>query len=171
MNTERYENMATPSVDFTATHVLARMIDSIIFRYYWATKGLTEKELVFRPVDGSMNMEELLVHIHGMSLFVLRFYSQERISAREIKSPKDLIDQTLEYYTQLSDFLKKSNVEDISHLSKTHPRSGFEMTSWHFINGPVADALTHIGQIVSWRRIAGNPQMPGVNPFKGVREG
>jgi hypothetical protein len=37
------------------------------------------------------------------------------------------------------------------------------------INGPIADALTHIGQIVSWRRINGNPQPSGVNPFKGIR--
>lgn len=95
MKSERYETLPTPSIDFTATHVLARMIDSTIFRYYWANNGLTEKELVFRPVEGSMNMEELLVHIHGMSLFTLRFYSQERISAREIKSHSDLIDQTL----------------------------------------------------------------------------
>jgi hypothetical protein len=28
---------------------------------------------------------------------------------------------------------------------------------WHIINGPLPDALTHIGQINSFRRLAGKP--------------
>ena len=38
---------------------------------------------------------------------------------------------------------------------------------WNFINGPLADALTHVGQINSFRRMAGNP-VPKVNVFKGL---
>lgn len=84
-----------------------------------------------------------------------------------MESPQDLIVQTLEYYVQLSDYLKQAKNSDIENLSKTHPKSGFEMTSFHFINGPIADALTHLGQIVSWRRINGNTQPKDINPFKG----
>lgn len=28
---------------------------------------------------------------------------------------------------------------------------------WYLINGPLADALTHVGQINAWPRLAGNP--------------
>jgi hypothetical protein len=35
---------------------------------------------------------------------------------------------------------------------------------WHLINGPMADALTHTGQISSFRRLAGNPA-PRSHPF------
>jgi hypothetical protein len=35
---------------------------------------------------------------------------------------------------------------------------------WHLINGPLADALTHVGQINSFRRLAGNPA-PEANVF------
>jgi hypothetical protein len=38
---------------------------------------------------------------------------------------------------------------------------------WYIINGPLADALTHIGQINSFRRIAGNPA-PKARVFFGV---
>ena len=28
---------------------------------------------------------------------------------------------------------------------------------WNILNGPLCDALTHVGQINSWRRLHGNP--------------
>lgn len=41
---------------------------------------------------------------------------------------------------------------------------------WNLLNGPLLDALTHVGQITSWRRIAGNPQPKGVNVFLGIKK-
>jgi len=35
------------------------------------------------------------------------------------------------------------------------------------INGPFSDALTHVGQVASWRRINGNPIL-GANVFFGT---
>ena len=37
---------------------------------------------------------------------------------------------------------------------------------WNLINGPVSDALTHVGQINSFRRLNGNP-VPRANVFLG----
>jgi hypothetical protein len=37
---------------------------------------------------------------------------------------------------------------------------------WHILNGPLADAITHVGQINSFRRLAGNPT-PSANVFTG----
>jgi hypothetical protein len=37
---------------------------------------------------------------------------------------------------------------------------------WHIINGPISDALSHVGQINSFRRLAGNPT-PKANVFTG----
>jgi hypothetical protein len=42
-----------------------------------------------------------------------------------------------------------------------------ELPFWHIVNGPVADALTHVGQINSFRRLAGNPT-PKANVFWGL---
>ena len=47
-------------------------------------------------------------------------------------------------------------------------RSGARHSVWNIMNGPVADALTHVGQINSWRRLSGNPT-PSVDVFEGRR--
>ncbi|MCK5671198.1 hypothetical protein KAI10_07435, partial [Candidatus Bathyarchaeota archaeon] len=41
-----------------------------------------------------------------------------------------------------------------------------EFPVWNLINGPLSDALTHVGQIASWRRMNGNP-IPGARVFHG----
>ncbi len=38
---------------------------------------------------------------------------------------------------------------------------------WHVLNGPLADAIYHTGQMVSFRRTSGNPMNPKVNVFMG----
>jgi hypothetical protein len=38
---------------------------------------------------------------------------------------------------------------------------------WHIINGPLSDALTHVGQINSFRRLAENP-VSEANDFTGT---
>ena len=38
---------------------------------------------------------------------------------------------------------------------------------WHVINGPISDALYHVGQLVSFRRTTGNPLNSNVNVFMG----
>jgi hypothetical protein len=40
---------------------------------------------------------------------------------------------------------------------------------WNLMNGPLEDAIYHTGQIVSFRRTAGNPIPKGVNVFLGVK--
>jgi hypothetical protein len=35
------------------------------------------------------------------------------------------------------------------------------------INGPIADALWHAGQVVTLRRVSGNPINPKVSVFNG----
>jgi len=37
------------------------------------------------------------------------------------------------------------------------------------LNGPIADALTHVGQVISFRRTSGNPIPKGVNVFMGIK--
>jgi hypothetical protein len=43
---------------------------------------------------------------------------------------------------------------------------GDTLPIWNMVNGPLADSLTHIGQILSWRRIAGSPPVPA-DVFRG----
>ncbi|NCP07225.1 MAG: hypothetical protein GW863_12920, partial [Flavobacteriales bacterium] len=43
-----------------------------------------------------------------------------------------------------------------------------EIPFWNNINGPIADAIWHSGQIASFRRTSGNPINPKVNHFMGT---
>ena len=42
-----------------------------------------------------------------------------------------------------------------------------ELPVWNLMNGPIADAIYHTGQIVSYRRMSGNPINPKVNVMMG----
>jgi len=44
-----------------------------------------------------------------------------------------------------------------------------EFPFWNLINGPISDALWHVGQVVSFRRGSGNPLPNGVNVLTGVK--
>lgn len=46
-------------------------------------------------------------------------------------------------------------------------RDGSSWPVWNVMNGPLADALTHVGQLNAWRRLSGNPVKPA-NVFLGV---
>ena len=56
--------------------------------------------------------------------------------------------------------LKDFNMLFQNPLKKTLP-------FWHVLNGPIADAIYHTGQIVSFRRTSGNPINPKVNVLMG----
>ena len=43
---------------------------------------------------------------------------------------------------------------------------GDSLPLWNMVNGPLADSLTHIGQVLSWRRLAGSPPPPA-DVFRG----
>gem|GEM_PF-3667930 len=47
----------------------------------------------------------------------------------------------------------------LNRTSKSYP-------FWYLINGPLTDAVHHICQMVTWRRISGNPT-PRISPFTG----
>ena len=153
--------------DITACNSLARMIDGILFRYYWATEELTNKEYDFRPSEGSMNMTELNLHIYDLAYTTYKTFggkaSYEKSSLNSFAEARASI---LDLYEQCSALLKTLKDADLNTFHVA-PRSVMgDFPFWYVINGQIADCLTHIGQITSWRRIAGNPQ-PKVSVFLG----
>ena len=57
--------------EYTANTVAARMVDGLGFRYYWATEGLRQEDLAFRPNEEARTTEETIDHILGLSRVVL----------------------------------------------------------------------------------------------------
>ena len=53
---------------YTANTIVARMIDGLGFRYYWATEGLRAEDLNYAPNETARTTEETLDHILGLCL-------------------------------------------------------------------------------------------------------
>ncbi|MEQ9412191.1 MAG: hypothetical protein RIF39_00100, partial [Cyclobacteriaceae bacterium] len=55
--------------------------------------------------------------------------------------------------------LKSTTKNDLSELNMVF-QSGDHQTEfpfWNLLNGPISDAIWHVGQVVSFRRSSGNP--------------
>lgn len=158
---------------YTAGTSLGRLVDALGFRYYWATEGLRDEDLDFDPGGDNRPPRAVLEHLHGLSNTILNAPSRKpnvRPSTGTPETWEELRKQTLLNIKQASDLLKASSDEDIASYKVVFKRgereSAFDF--WHMINGPITDAIYHVGQITSYRRSSGNPINPTVNVFSGT---
>ena len=166
-----YEIPAAPE-KATANGILARMIDGLGYRYYWATEGLVQDDLDYTPGNHGRKTHEVLDHLHGLSDMIKNTVTmQPNVRPRDEKKLtwEETRRETLQNIKTASDFLRteKGNPADYKIVFQRGEKTS-EFPMWHLLNGPLADALTHVGQIVSYRRSAGNPVNPNVNVFMGV---
>jgi len=66
-----YYQIPEPATEFTAGSTVSRMIDGLGFRYYWATEGLSEEDLTFKPNSEARTTAETLDHILSLSVRIL----------------------------------------------------------------------------------------------------
>jgi len=160
---------------YSSTTVVARLIDGLGFRYYWATEGLTSENLTYRPTPESRSMRETLEHLHGLAEMTLNAVSMQPNIRPRKEVPSDfaiLRRETLLMLEKARTILISSKPEDMEKMDIVFQRdeNRSEFPFWNALNGPIADALNHVGQVVSFRRTAGNPQPKGVNVFMGTRK-
>ena len=156
---------------FTAETVVARMIDGLGFRYYWATEGLRAEDLAYRPGENTRTSEETIDHILGLTNMILNSVKQQPNGAGGTEPPATFEAKrrrTLENLETASNILKNGG-GTLADYPIVFERGGqrSEMPFWNQINGPIADALWHVGQVVSFRRASGNPFNSKVNVFQG----
>ena len=158
---------------YTPGTVVARMIDGLGFRYFWATEGLNAEDLAYKPSESNRTIDETLDHIYNLSRVVYNSAIKE-INDRTQPGEKPLSFQEKRKRTLLN-FKKASEILGNAEDLNDHPiifktKSGtFNNPFWNQINGPIEDAVWHCGQIVALRRAAGNPIDPKVNVFAGER--
>lgn len=151
---------------FTAGTTASRMIDGLGFRYYWATEGLTEKDLAFRPNEDARTTLETIDHILGLSQVILNATLQVENGGKEPKMTfAEKRKKTLFNLEKASKILRGS--KDISQYKMIFGKTEFPF--WNVINGPIADAIWHVGQVVSFRRSSGNPFPKGVSVLRGTK--
>lgn len=157
---------------FEAGNVAARMVDGLGYRYYWATKDLRPTDIAYKPSADAQDVDGTLKHLYGLSLVILNATKQEA-NIRPSKFPEHTFEQrrkaTLQNLKAASDNLKGRSKKDLEKFTVVFQRDtkSSEFPFWNLINGPIADAIYHVGQIVSFRRTTGNPMQTGVNVFMG----
>ncbi|MFK7834222.1 MAG: hypothetical protein AB8B52_13190 [Winogradskyella sp.] len=150
--------------EFTAGTMAARMVDALGFRFYWASDSLTEKDLAYKANDDGRSSEETLKHIYDLSQIIVNSTLKEpNASVKEELSYLQLRAQTLENLKTAADILRKS--DDISQFKIIF--GAREIPFWNQVNGPIADAIWHCGQLAIYRRATGNPINAKVNHFMG----
>lgn len=152
--------------------VLLRMIDGLGYRYYWATEGLRAEDLAYEPGNDGASCTKLITHLYGLSEVVYNSIRQVP-NDRSVSLPEmtftEYRKKTLHNLKAASDLLR--NDKDIKLKDCTIQFKRQEKVSespfWHLLNGPLADAIYHTGQVVSYRRTTGNPVNPLMNVFMG----
>lgn len=151
--------------EFTAGTMAARMVDALGFRYYWASKDLNEKDLAYRLNEKGRSTAETINHIYELSIIIVNSTLQKPNSRGDKveMTYKEKRTATLNNLKKASDILYVSN--DISQFKIIFGEQ--KIPFWNQINGPIADAIWHCGQIAVYRRVTKNPINPKVNHFTG----
>ena len=157
---------------YTSGNILSRMVDGLGFRYYWATEGLVQTDLDFKPSQDARSTFETVQHLYGLSEMIMKAAQNEpniRPARWSDWSFEDLRKRTLENLQKASELygtLSEKELAKTRVIFKNGPNEN-AFPLWHIMNGPIADALWHAGQVVSFRRSSGNPINPKVNVFMG----
>lgn len=166
-----YEIPSYPET-YSAGTVASRMVDGLGFRFYWATEGLRPQDLSFKPNAEARTSEETIEHIYDMSQIILNALTKTANTNGQTKklSFDEMRKKTLENLRASSEKLRASSDTDMKEYQALFKEGDttFELPFWNLLNGPLADCLWHVGQIVSFRRSSGNPFSEKVNVFTGV---
>jgi hypothetical protein len=160
--------------EISSSTITARMIQGVGFRYYWATEGLTTKDLSYRPSKDAQSSYETLGHIYGLARTINNTGSSTP-NVRPLKtmpeSFEDLRKETLIELEMASEKFLSANSNDVENMKIIFQRESGQSSFpiWNLINGPISDAIYHTGQVISFRRTSGNPVSKGVNVFLGLK--
>lgn len=166
-----YEIPEAPAT-YSAATVAARLVDGLGFRYFWATEGLREEDLEFRPTPEARTSLETIQHIYGLTRVLLNT-TQAKPTSGGGEPPEGfsaLREATLENIRMASEILRADHVR-LEEMPMVFQGSNgkTEYPFWNLINGPISDALWHVGQVVSFRRSSRNPLPKGVSVLQGTK--
>ncbi|NND05217.1 MAG: DUF664 domain-containing protein [Saprospiraceae bacterium] len=168
-----FSNIQEYPDDYSSNLIAARMVDALGFRYQWATEGLRPEDLAYQPSADGRTCMQTIDHILGLSNMIHNAISQRPNQRNgQAKGQKDFQvkrQETLDNLAEASQLLKNGGA-DVSKYKIIFQRGDRtnEFPFWNLINGPVADAIWHVGQVVSFRRASGNPWNSKVSVFSGT---
>jgi hypothetical protein len=167
-----YREIPAAPANYTAGGVASRLVDGLGFRFYWATEGLRAEDLAFKPGPTTRTTEETIAHIYGMSFMILNATKKTaNVSGQDVKLPfPEMRKKTLENLMKASTRLRTSTDKDLLEFEALFSRGDktVKYPFWNMVNGPIADCLWHVGQVVTFRRSSGNPFSEKVSVFTGT---
>ena len=169
---EYFKDISEYPTEINNGNIISRMINGLGYRYYWATEKLKENDLIYKPSKDAYSTKETMVHIFTLSKTVYNT-TLSKINERPDKDiPGDyesIRNGTLQFLEKASKNFSNLNSEELDQMKIKFNRGGTikSFPIWNLLNGPIADAIYHTGQIVSFRRTTGNPIDSSVNVFMG----
>ena len=173
--TNYYYQIPDSPEEYTATTVVARMVDGLGFRYYWATEGLRPEDLSYTPKGEGRTLEQTVTHILGLTNVIINSVTNtpnvQASGEQPVLTFEEKRAKTLDNLKKTREVLMASSAEDLSKFNLVFQSSdsSSEYPFWNQINGPISDALWHTGQVVSLRRSSGNPFDSKVSLLRGKR--
>lgn len=137
--------------------LLRHTVATLAYRGAKAVKNAPPDFKDFRVSDGSRTPGEILAHIGDLLDWALSIALGKQTWHNSTPLPWD--DECARFFAALQAF--------DSYLASDNPLGA---PPENLFQGPVADALTHVGQIAMLRRVAGGP-IKGENYFKAEIEG
>ena len=133
----------TPAPD-SKLHMLRHTVATLAYRGGKALRGAPAGFSEFRPAAGTRTPREILAHV--CDLFDWAVKMADGVHEWRPQPARSWEEDTARFFAALEAFDRR--------LGSGAPL-GFDAE--HLFQGPVADALTHVGQIAMLRRMAGAP--------------
>ena len=134
------------------TRILRHLVATIAFR---ASRSLRDAPAVLESVrlaDGGMTARELVLHMTNVMAFALATVTG---TERQRHDPLDWPQEIDRFYSVLAQVDAK-----LAEGATMEPGMDLKL-----VQGPLADTLTHVGQLHAMRRLAGGP-VPSTNYIK-----
>jgi hypothetical protein len=135
--------------ELSVSNSIARLIDGLGYRLYWALEGLTEQDCRYRISPDANSIHDILWHIFGLVNWIHMYVYGEQMSR-----PGNIIEQGHKTLSTLAK-MRQHFIEIDDQQLQSYKLE--EMSFWNYINMPLSDALSHVGQVRIMRRGAGNP--------------
>lgn len=160
--TDYYYEIPEYPEKYSAGTVASRLLDGLGYRYYWATASLTEEDYNYRPGKEARSSGETIDHVWNLTVIIKNAALKEKTDFSKISAPEGYAakrEAALENIKQASLILRESSDKELEAYDLVFKRDEGESSYpfWNGINGPIADAIWHAGQLASFRRSSGNP--------------
>ena len=100
-----------PILRFSPNNIVARMIEGLGYRFYWATESLTDNDLKYKPSEDSRSGLQTLEHIYGFSVFILyTFEGKEYDFSQDEMTFTELRNGTLKNLKIVYDMLNENQI-------------------------------------------------------------